>query len=199
MKIINTTACESSCFNFSFLDLSKLCNNAIPKRSSSGEFLPKVFKTAKKTRYSQHLNQEWYKISMYFRAQTRFSFIYDTLPYVLQSLKIHPKTLGNYIDPIIFIKSVHDEIVGTGTPLITPNFLVKFLVTFIRILIRKHVKKKAPTKTMEELDDLANYHLEKISPLLLPSTVLPIISFLGGCYIPSQSEILAHLERSDEE
>lgn len=195
MKLISTTECKDY-INVCFLDLSKICDKAIPKKSRTGDFYPKIFKTGRTTSYSKYLDPEWYKISVYFRSQTRFSFVYDTLPYVFQSLKIKPKNLAKYLDPIILIKSVQDEIIGNGITLITPNGLVKFIVTFIRRLIRAEVRKREFTKTIEERDAIVNSYLEKISPLLLPSCVLPVISFLGECYIPSQSEILAHMERN---
>lgn len=199
MKVISTTECKNCYVTFRSLDLSKICDKAIPKKSESGDFLPKIFKTGRATPYSRHLLPEWYKISIYFRSQTRFSFIYDTLPYVLQSLKIMPQTLSPYIDPILLIKSLQDEIVRKGITLITPNSLVRFIVSFIRMLIRKQVKKKSQSQTIEERDTLANTYLANISPLLLPSCVLPVISFLGECYIPSQSEILAGMERNDDD
>lgn len=194
MKIISTTDCKDSYVTFRSLDLSKICYKGIPRKSASGSFLPKVFKIPRGTRFSRSLDPEWYKISLELRSQTRLAFVYDVLPYVLQSLKISPCKLSKYIDPILLIKSIQDEILGTGITLITPNALVKFTVSFIRIILRQKVKYYEPTKTIEERDVIVKRHLERISPLLLPSCVLPTISFKGECFIPTPAEIIANIE-----
>ena len=194
MKLISTTDCKDYYVNFRSLDLSTICYTAIPKRSESGDFLPKIFYSSPTTSYGRSLDPEWYKISLSLRTQTRFSFIYETLPYVLQALKITPQSLSKYIEPMLLIKSIQEEIISNGITLITQNALVKFTVSFIRMIIRKKVKNKESTKTPEEQDTIANSYLEKISPLLLPSCVLPQISLRGECFIPSPSEIIAEME-----
>ena len=194
MKVISTTDCKDYYVNFRSVDLSKICYKAIPKRSQSGDFLPKIFHSSPTTSYGRSLDPEWYKISLSLRTQTRFAFIYETLPYVLQALKITPKSLSKYIEPMLLIKTIQDEIISNGITLITPNALVKFTVSFIRMIIRQKVKNTESTKSLEEQDDIANSHLEKISPLLLPSCVFPQISLRGECFIPSPSEIIAEME-----
>ena len=198
MKIISTTHCKDWYVNVRFLDISKICHKAIPKRSETGEFLPKHFGREQEKFYTKRLGLEWYKISKELRSQTRFPFVYETLPYVLQSLKIHPQTLSYYIDPIVLIKCVQDEIIGNGVTLLTPNYLIKFVVTFIRMIIRRRVKNIHENKTPEERDEIVRSLLKRISPLLLPSCVLPTISFRGDCFIPSESEVLAYIERDED-
>lgn len=198
MKLISTTDCKDYYVNFRSVDLSKICYKAIPKRSQSGDFLPKIFSSSPTTSYGKRLDPEWYKISLSLRTQTRFAFIYETLPYVLQVLKMTPSSLSQYIEPILLIKSIQDEMISTGITLITPNALVKFTVSFIRMIIRQKVKNTERTKSLEEQDAIANSHLEKISPLLLPSCVFPKISLGGEVFIPSPSEIIAEMEEQDD-
>lgn len=210
MKIIYTNYFTNQRFNASPVTLSQLCNKPLIYETEKGRIFHWIKACYPPSYYSHKLNRDWYPISLQLRMNTRFSFIYDTIPFILQSLGVKPKELQKFVDPIVFMKALQDDILAEGILMITLDALLKWTLSALKSIVRTYVRKLLTGyKNLKEKEKeklfltLFEKYAQPLSPYIFIDysqhdlSVSPKFSKLGSVAEVDEKEIINEIYNPD--